>query len=447
MAELIIGNSVSQIKGLDHSDEKKLRKILSYNPNPVKSYFSKYGSKPQQLMDKRGFFPTGLIDYVPTIFNSTGEYRNLVISDTRIKPKSILGLFDHSLLPEAYLEQREAVIACQMHYRGIVSAVTGVGKSVIAGHLVKALSVPTLIVVPTLALKKQLTESFRTWFGVDKIGPLGVGPITIENIDSLPVDKNKYQLYQCLIIDEFHRSAAKTYRRLNIKAWDGIFYRFGLTATPIRSQDNEQILLESILSEVIYEIPYEDAVSKGYIVPVQAYYVELPKQETTAKTWAGVYEDLVVNNDIRNEIISILLLNAKSVIPRSALCLVRDIAHGEYLKGLTNIPFASGAEDNSDELIAEFCKGGSCLIGTTGILGTGVDTKPAELIILAAGGKSPIQLQQNIGRGLRKYPGKSSCTVIMFKDPSHRFLLKHFKEQVKVLKEVYGIEPIRLEVL
>ena len=85
------------------------------------------------------------------------------------------------------------------------------------------------------------------------------------------------------------------------------------------------------------------------------------------------------------------------------------------------------------------------LIGTTGVLGEGIDTRPAEWIIIAGLGKSKNQFMQNIGRGIRVYPGKKSCKVILFKDGSHKWTLKHFKEQCMILKEVYGIVPMRLE--
>ena len=101
----------------------------------------------------------------------------------------------------------------------------------------------------------------------------GLKNVTIENIDSKALSKPTMQ-FSVLIIDEGHHSAAKTYHRLNKHAWSEIYYRFFLTATPFRNDSEETLLFEAICGEVIYKLNYIDAISKGYIVPVDAYYLE-----------------------------------------------------------------------------------------------------------------------------------------------------------------------------
>ena len=68
--------------------------------------------------------------------------------------------------------------------------------------IVNWLQVPTLIVVPTLELKRQLTESMVEAFGVDRVGPLG-SPLAIENVDALSPMKPP-SMAMDVIIDEFH---------------------------------------------------------------------------------------------------------------------------------------------------------------------------------------------------------------------------------------------------
>ncbi len=312
----------------------------------------------------------------------------------------------------------------------------------IAALIVQRLGVKTLIVVPSLELKSQLTESFKAWFGRSNVGKGKL--VYIENVQALD-PKQPVKGYDCLIIDEFHHSAAATYRRLNKYAWNGIYYRVGLTATPFRNQDEERLLLESILSQVVYELDYKTAVYKRYICPVESFYFDLPKQKTTATTWPSVYSQLVVNNDHRNQVIANTLLALKAG-KLSTLCLVKEIKHGEILSKLTGIPFANGQDEDSRQFIEEFKEGRIlCLIGTTGVIGEGVDTKPCEYVVIAGLGKAKSAFMQQVGRAVRRHGSKETAKVILFRDKSHKFTLRHYEAQAKVLEEEYGSLPSKID--
>jgi superfamily II DNA or RNA helicase len=178
---------------------------------------------------------------------------------------------------------------------------------------------------------------------------------------------------------------------------------------------------------------------------MEAYYYEVPKKKTQGVKWAGVYAELVVNNDTRNDLIAALLTQLR-LHNVSTLCLVKEIAHGEQLSKLANVHFANGQNEDSQDLITFFNQGKiRQLIGTTGIVGEGVDTKPAEFIIIAGLGKSKNQFMQQVGRGFRKFEGKESCKIIIFLDRSHKWTREHFKAQLKILEEEYGVIAQKLE--
>ncbi len=398
----------------------------------------------RSLLGKRGDFPTGLLYIVKKWL--TDSKLKYILKDTRVRPTASKKLFNLSLQVAPYPSQKSAALACSERYRGIVAAPTGTGKSVMIILAIDKLQLPTLVVVPSLNLKSQLTESLAKAFGDKAVGDLKAKrPIIVENVDALPMER--LEGYDVVIIDEFHRSAAKTYRDLNKKAWPGVYYRLGFTATPFRSNDNERLLLESILSKVVYRLDYKTAVSKGYIVPMEAYYVEVPKTSTEGYSWQEVYKDLVVNNERRNNIIGNLLTNLKD-LEKSTLCLVKEIKHGELLSEYTGVPFANGQDGNSEELIKKFsCGKLKALIGTTGVLGEGIDTRAAEYIVIAGLGKSKPAFMQQVGRGFRNFPGKESCKVVIFKDKSHKWTISHFNAQIKTLKEEYSVAPARIEIL
>lgn len=330
-------------------------------------------------------------------------------------------------------EQIAAVKAAISAGRGTVSMATGAGKSLTMALLVEALQVKTLIIVPTLALKNQLKFVFKRRFG-------SLDNIDIHNIDSTILPS--CQEYDCLILDEIHHAASRTYRRLNKTAWKGIYHRFGFTATPFRNQAHEQLLYESIAGDVIYELPYTEARDAGYVLPVEAYYVNLPKQQTDAYTWAQVYSELVVNNEYRNAKIANLLLLLKDSY---TLCLVKEIRHGGILAEMTGIPFANGQTEGSSKLIQDLCSGKiKSLIATTGVCAEGVDTVPVEYVIVAGLGKAKSAFMQLVGRSVRPHPSKESAKVVIFKDRSHKFALRHFNEQKRILVDEYGVLPVEL---
>jgi superfamily II DNA or RNA helicase len=109
---------------------------------------------------------------------------------------------------------------------------------------------------------------------------------------------------------------------------------------------------------------------------------------------------------------------------------------------MTGIPFANGQDEESRDFIRQFNSGGiKALIGTTGVLGEGVDTKPCEIVIIACLGKAKSAFMQQVGRAVRTYPGKESAKVVIIKDASHKFLSRHYAAQVAILKEEYGVTP------
>jgi superfamily II DNA or RNA helicase len=426
MVEIQIGNSYSKITGLTKQQEKTLRKTLSYTIGGSSAYFSGYGVRRKSLISKRGEFPTGLLPRVKEIIP------DIRITDWPSAPEKQSSLKIKSDV-KPYVAQTAAVEVAMRLSRGTISMPTGTGKSLVIALIAARLNVSTLVVVPTLEIKKQLTAGLLELLGRNH-------KVTVLNIDSQRLVKDSKH-YDCLIIDEAHHAASKTYQRFNKTKWTGIYYRYFLTATPFRNDAEETLLFEAIAGQVIYKLDYKEAISKGYIVPVEAYYIDLPKQQTDAYLYQEVYKELVVNNTHRNDLI-IDLVSSLVAADKSVLCLVKEVAHGKKLSGAY---FVHGQSEDR-KLIDDFNSGEiKKLVATTGIMGEGVDSKPCEYVIIAGLGKAKSQLMQQIGRGVRKYPGKTSAKVILFRDPSHKFLLRHFRAQAKILLDEYGVKVVRLD--
>lgn len=433
---VIHGNSYSQVKGLDTEKFRKLRKILSYKTDPQAAYFSGGWARTKYLIDAKGNFPSGLWIRVYKFLETNNiEYQN--VSNTGLCPHNEQQLFKLKLPYKPHKWQEDVMNLVKTYGRGGIVAPTGTGKSLVIALIAARLNVRTLIVVPTLEIKKQLSESLIELFGVNN-------NIMVQNIDNVLL--RNYKDFDCLIIDECHHVAAKTYQKLNKEAWGGIYHRFFLTATFFRNNASENLLFEGIAGEIIYRLSYKEAIEKKYIVPVEAYYIDVPKQTCAEFKYAEVYNKLIVMNSLRNTIISKLLqtLHESNIY---TLCLVKELKHGHLLEMMSAAPFVNGQDESTRPYIPAFVEGRlKRLIGTTGILGEGVDTKPAEYIIIAGLGKAKSAFLQQIGRGVRIYPGKESCKIILFRDASHKFTLRHYREQCKILRDELGIVPLKLEV-
>lgn len=448
-----IDNSISKVTDFNLAQIRELRNTMSYTLL-VRGRGGRQQYKKYYLCSHRGEFPTGLLHLFTDWVKKTKT--QVQIEDTRVRPETPKNapetLFLSSNIPAPYPEQLEAIKAVKLASRGIICAPTGSGKSFICALICDAVKVPTLVAVPSLELKTQTISILQSYFGKNKVGSLkDKKHIAVENYDAL---KPKEQLtgYQCVIIDEFHHSGSATLRNLSLKAWKNVYYRYGLTATPIRSLKEEKILLESVIAPVIYKLEYKTAVDKGYIVPLEAYYYKIPnvRLKGSSTNWHSVYSELIVNRKDRNEKIVDLIITLYEK-KASTLVLVKQIEHGKILQDMLkdrgyNIPFANGQDMDSRIMILEFnLREQPVLIGSS-ILGEGVDTKPCEWVIMAGGvGKSKIQAMQNVGRALRRFENKESGKVIFFADNSHKWMNAHHLEFCKIVKEEYGIKPCLLE--
>ena len=274
MVLIKIDNSFSSVQGMDIALHKKIKNALSYLIS-----LDGINSQRVSLLSKSGEFPSGLVHVVKKALATNKQpYK---IQDLRTRPQmgAIQFSFKSGVTP--YKEQLEACNAALKSHRGCLSMATGTGKSITMAMLIAKLGVKTLVIVPNLQLKQQLTETFKHCFG-------NLNNITVENIDSRSLHKQSD--YDCLIVDEAHHSAAKTYRTLNKKYWTNIYYRFFFTATPFRSNTEELLLLQSITGEVIYTLDYFAAVNSGLITPVEAYYIEVPRKDNlnNPNSWASV---------------------------------------------------------------------------------------------------------------------------------------------------------------
>lgn len=93
MINLVLGNSESKIEGLSVSQYKELRDLLSYTISAQQSHFSHSHNSKRYLINKRGEFPSGLIDIVNHYLRTVIHTEQYHLVDNRLKPEPKPGMF------------------------------------------------------------------------------------------------------------------------------------------------------------------------------------------------------------------------------------------------------------------------------------------------------------------------------------------------------------------
>jgi len=407
-------------------------------------------------------FPTGLLSRVQEVLDRR-KIRYEIIQ-TAPAPKPSLKLTLHDIQLRDY--QKESVKAAIKEGRGVLQMATGAGKTVVAAAIIAKLGQPALFFVHTKDLLYQAKNYFKRILDVP-IGQIGDGiveiqPITVATIqttsrafgmkipkeelseieeDATPVTAreqiaaivNKCQSTPLVFFDECHHLPASTCYAIAMKT-EAAFYRFGLSATPYRS-DRQDLMIEAAAGHKIFKVDSSFLIQKGYLVRPRIFFIPiastLPRKRFIR--YPTVYTQEVVENPKRNQIIA-EFARKYGEQGRSVLVLVTQVKHGKILNGLLPDAILLTGQDTSDmrnrTLDALRDKTQNVVIATT-LADEGLDIPGLEVLILAGAGKSETRALQRIGRALRKTPTKHEALVIDFYDQAN-YLEVHSRKRFEI---------------
>lgn len=380
--------------------------------------------------------------------------------------ESIVGLE-----PRAY--QEEAVEALVRGKRGILWARPRSGKTIIEVMLHAKLGLtPHFCICPTLDITWQTVEKFQKHLPDVSVGMVGngsweIGDVTVCTVQSLhsaygtplkiargmrkerylPTYVAKEAVRQALEsakivwIDECHLAAAETYKLLLEHKFHKAQYVIGSSGTPFR-EDNTSLLLEGLFGPIRYEVTYSYLIEHGYLVKPKIYFVRLKKQPKPSLSWSykTLYSHCIANNSYRNGVISRIArkLMAKG---KSVMVIVAQVQHGQALqKEIPQSEFLRGADKvvrrkRIYEALEQ--KKLLCLVTTLGDLG--LDLPSLDATIIAAGGKSAIDVLQRL-RCMTSYTdsrtkrSKKVALVVDFLDP-WSYLATHSRKRRRLYEE------------
>ena len=323
--------------------------------------------------------------------------------------------------------------------RGIIKSPTGSGKTLIMAGLIKALAGRKMVIL--FNAKQLLTQTYdflTKTCGMDNIGLcFGEGYIygdvmlcTVQSIEKI-LDTHLDEA-EVLMVDECHEFGNGKTTLAALRSFPNASYRLGFTATP-PSEQIPRYNLEGALGAVIEVVDTAALVDEGKLTkPV----IQIINRSYTASgldedmSYLDVYEEYIVNNDLRNKIIREIVDDIKSKNKKARiLILTKSLDHGRTLEDLLGggCEFLQGCDSIGEryEAISRFRghRGPSVLIGTK-ILQTGVNIEEITHFINARGMKSEIATLQALGRALRKHESKQEVYVYDFMD-KEKYLKEH----------------------
>ncbi len=324
--------------------------------------------------------------------------------------------------------------------RQLVVIPTGGGKTLIVAALSRQAHRRVLMLVHRDELVQQSVEKFGWVWPEEEIGVVKAEQdqhdrrMVVASIQTLQHkrrrDRLKAEEFSLVIADESHHSVSPSWRSvledLGFLPDPGPGrLLLGVTATPMRS---DGIGLKAVFEKVVYRRSISDLVRAGYLADVQGIRVRTAVDLGKVRTVRGDFQardlSLAVDTPRRNE----LIVDAyrKHGERRKAVAFTVDIAHARHLadafrEGGFRADWVSGELplEERRERLGKLRDGELDVLSNCSVLTEGYDDPSIACLIMARPTKSTGLYIQQVGRGLRPYPGKEHCLVIDVSDNAH----------------------------
>lgn len=315
--------------------------------------------------------------------------------------------------------------------RGLLISATGTGKTYASAFAVKALCPKrVLFLVHREQIARDALDSYMAVMGQGKSYGIYIGQkqeakadIVFATMQTMvrhlnPLDFNPED-FDVIVVDEVHRAGAPSYQAIMAyfkpKLW------FGMTATPDRP-DNFDIY--GLFNHCIFaEIRLQQALAADLLCPF--HYFGISGLSVSDKDYEVQDFSRLASSARVDHIIEKANYFGWSGRRVKGLVFCKKVEECKLLseafnqRGFRTIALSG---ENSIEERLEACQrlgkdqGEDLLdyIFTVDIFNEGVDIPPVNQVILLRPTESPIVFVQQIGRGLRKYPGKEFVVILDF---------------------------------
>lgn len=380
------------------------------------------------------------------------EYDPVVFAEAQERSQSASGarilLSPLEIRPEPFQErllEQIAVARARGQHQNLLVAATGTGKTVMAAvdyaRLRNRLPRDRLLFV---AHRKEILDqalgTFRQALRAPSFGELWTGHArperfqhvfaSIQSLQRADLDHLAPDHFDVVIIDEFHHAAAATYRRLldHVRPLELL----GLTATPERGDG--QSVLEFFDGRIAAELRLWDAIDQGRLAPFSYFGVhdQTDLSEVTFRRGQGYDVEeltaLLTGDHARARLVlSQLKEHVAGVDQIRTLGFCVSVRHAHFMAaefarhGLSARAVSGQTPANErDQALRDLERGDLSVLFSVDLFNEGVDLPRVDTLLLLRPTDSPTLFLQQLGRGLRRSPGKVACTVLDFVGQHHR---------------------------
>ena len=352
---------------------------------------------------------------------------------------------------ERILESLEHERIHRHHFRNLVIAATGTGKTVVSAfdylrfHTRKKGQARLLFIAHRQEILQQAMATFRNVLRDHSFGELLVGSFQAERLEHLFCSVRMLStrrlweqvgsdFYDYIVIDEAHHGTAASYRPIFEHFTPEIL--LGLTATPERMDGGN--VAADFDNRFAAEIRLPEALEEKLLCPFHYFGVADPIDISGDRFWRnGTYDEKELEAVYTGEHI---LAKQRLDAIYSTLCRYEpdldrvkgigfcvSIKHARFMadmfskQGIPSAAFVSGVETSACAAMLDTLKSGRVtFLFTVDKLSEGLDVPGINTVLfLRPTGSMTVFLQQ-LGRGLRHAPEKDCLTVLDFVGQAHR---------------------------
>jgi superfamily II DNA or RNA helicase len=226
-----------------------------------------------------------------------------------------------------------------------------------------------------------------------------------------------------LVLDECHRSVSAGIGGIvkRLREANPTMRVLGLTATPNRTDKDG---LSKVFDSCAYKFPINKAIQRGALVPFSALGVALPDTDISAirETENGWNDedlgDLLSAENVKEIVYQNWQTYCKDRLTIGFTASVKQAhAMAEFFNGRGVSAAAVSGETPKDErrqIISDFKAGRVRCLFNVFVLVEGFDCPNTSALLMIRPTRSDLVYTQALGRGLRRFPGKTDCVVLDF---------------------------------
>lgn len=407
-----------------------------------------------------GLFLTGLLPMVLSALRVMNRPYKILDMRTRVEwaHKEVTPQFLQKWSPpdEPVLDlhdyQYDYINQALKYHRGLITAPTGSGKTLILLGIMKCLppKTPVLFMTKNAGLVDQNYKEMQKW-GIQDLGryygghkePNYVMCVTCHK-DTLAGISNLLPKFKVLIVDEVHECVSDV-PTAAFKKMKNAVCRYGISATPFKFAGKDKVQKYTVMGHfgAVFKttttesgyLTTKELQERGILSKSRCTFYPIDKPDTIAHE---PYMDAVTLGIASNiEYLKTVTRLARNLEGRT-LILVERIEQGDYLKQLLpEAHWLKGADKLEDraEVFRELKTGEKVIcVCMRHIITAGINVFLMNLIN-ASGGQAEHSVIQQMGRGLRCAPDKDQLDFYDFVFRTNEYLYKHSCNRIKVLTD------------